>query len=130
MTDRQEALLKKADRALDTSRLILEDGDAEGAVSRAYYACFYVALAALLGYNESPRTHRGVHHRFRELVVLPGLVPADLGRTLPYAAGVRERADYEALSVTDESAAADLLADAERFVAVVRALVDGSEKGS
>ena len=127
MTDRQGALLRKADRALETSRLILDDGDAEGAVSRAYYACFYVAQAALLRHGESPRTHRGVHHRFRELVV-PGLVPADLGHTLPYAAGVRERADYEALSVTDESAAADLLADAERFVTVVRELVAESEE--
>ena len=126
MTDRQAALLQKADRALETARLALDDGDAEGSVSRAYYACFYVALAVLLGHGESPRTHRGVHHRFRELVVLPGLVPAELGRTLPYAAGVRERADYEALSVTDESAAADLLGDAERFVAVVCELVNGA----
>ncbi|WP_420456906.1 HEPN domain-containing protein [Rubrivirga sp.] len=127
MTDQQTRLVEKARRALSTARLVLDDGDVEGALNRAYYACFYVAQALLLTYGEEPRTHRGVHHRFRERAVLPGLVPAELGRTLPYAASLRERADYEAVTVTDTAGAADLLADAHTFVDAVLRVLEKAE---
>lgn len=124
MTDLQQAHFRRAERALETARLVLDDGDTAAAANRAYYACFYAAQAILLDYGEEPRTHRGIHHRFRERAVLTGLVPPELGRTLPYAASIRERSDYEALAVTDTAAAEDLLADAHIFVDAVRGVIN------
>jgi uncharacterized protein (UPF0332 family) len=124
MTPLQTALVEKGVRALHAARHALEDGDAEAAANRAYYACFNLARAALLGEGEQPKTHSGTHNRFALLFVATGRVPEAIARTLPHAAQIRERADYDALAVTDLRAAADLLADAERFVAAVRAVVE------
>jgi uncharacterized protein (UPF0332 family) len=49
MTPVQAALLKKAKNSLDAARLLVERGFYDFAVSRAYYAMFYVAEAFLLG---------------------------------------------------------------------------------
>ena len=57
-----EAARQKARRALRTARLSVEDGDADAAVNRAYYAAFHVASAALELAGEHPKTHKGVHN--------------------------------------------------------------------
>lgn len=119
MTAHQEALVAKAHRALASARLALDSGDAEASTNRAYYACFYMAQAALVGVGEEPKTHSGIHNRFAFHFVLDGAIPSDIARTLPHAAQVRERTDYDAFSVTDLGAAADLLADAVQFVEAV-----------
>ncbi len=125
MTELQTALVAKGERALESARRVLDSGDAELATNRAYYACFNLARAALAGEGEQPKTHSGVHNRFALLFVATGRVPEDIARTLPHAAQVRERADYDALATTDMNAAANLLADAERFVATVWEVVEG-----
>ncbi|HLT47874.1 MAG TPA: HEPN domain-containing protein [Rubricoccaceae bacterium] len=124
MTPRQIALIEKADRALEAARANLDRGDGETAVNRAYYATYYAATAALLGEGESPKTHSGTHRRSAHLFIATGRVPQEVGRTLEDAFRIRQRSDYEALGVTDLRAAADLLADAERFVAAVRAVAE------
>ncbi|MGY6216601.1 HEPN domain-containing protein [Methylolobus aquaticus] len=45
-----EQYLSKANRALASARLLLSDGDIEGACNRAYYAMFDAAQAALLAH--------------------------------------------------------------------------------
>jgi uncharacterized protein (UPF0332 family) len=127
MSPLQEALVEKAERALATARQVVGE-DPEAAVNRAYYACFYLAQAALLDVGEEPKSHAGTHNRFAFHFVATGRIPENVARTLPYAAQARERADYNALVVTDSRAAADLLADAERFVAAVRTVLgEGTE---
>ncbi len=111
MTELQTAFVEKGLRALASARLMLDDGDTEAAANRAYYACFNLACAALLGVGEQPKTHSGVHNCFALRFVATGRVPEDIARTLPHAAQLRERADYDALAVTDTHAAADLLAE-------------------
>ncbi len=41
------AYLDRAWRALDSARVLIRVDDAEAAINRAYYACFYAALGAL-----------------------------------------------------------------------------------
>ena len=123
MTAKQEELVRKAERALRSARLVLDDGDAEGAANRAYYACFFLAQAALLGRGEEPKTHSGTHSRFSLNFISEGVVPASVGSILIDAFVARQRSDYNSATVADERAAADLVADAERFVAAVRGLL-------
>jgi uncharacterized protein (UPF0332 family) len=124
MTDLQRAYLDRAERALAAAQHAVGHGDGEAAVNRAYYACFYVAQAALVGRGEEPKTHAGTHRRFAEVFVAPGAVTREVGRILPDAFRLRLQGDYDALAVTDPRAAADLLADAERFVEVVQQIVE------
>ncbi len=75
--------LAKADRALESARLLLTDGDIEGACNRAYYAMYDAAQAALLlsGAAADPaeiRTHSGLIGAFGKHLVKTGRIPADL----------------------------------------------------
>ena len=115
--------MTRAQRALRTAHLALHDGDPAAAIDRAYYAAFYVATAALLTADERPRTHAGTHRRFHLHFVRPGRLSTDLGTTLKHAFELCQRADYEAFAVFDEAAAADLLADVERFAAAVETIL-------
>ncbi len=60
MTSEQEGLLQKAYRNIRSAKLLVGDGDFDTAVSRAYYAMFYVAEALLLSkglaYSKAQRT--------------------------------------------------------------------------
>ena len=59
-----QKLLDKARRRLDAAVRDLDAGDAEGAVSRAYYAAFHAASAALASEGLSAKTHAGAHNLF------------------------------------------------------------------
>ena len=54
------AYLEKAARSLDAARVLLANGDADFAASRAYYGCFYVAESLLFDEGLSVSTHAGV----------------------------------------------------------------------
>ena len=123
MNEHAAAYMGKARDAARLARLALDEGVLDGAVSRAYYAAFYAATAALLVAGEAPRTHKGVHHRFRLLYVKSGRVPEAIGTLLPYASDMRQKADYDALTVFEARAVADLIADVERFLAAVEPLL-------
>lgn len=47
MKEHTRKLLEKAVRAINTAKLLVEHGDLDFAVSRAYYAMFYTACALL-----------------------------------------------------------------------------------
>lgn len=96
--------------------------DPAAAVAAAYYAALYAARAALSEREEHARTHRGTWHRFRETFVLPGTFDEGLYQRVAALQKSREAADYDAATI-DEREAADLLADAERFVEAVAHLL-------
>ncbi|MDJ1183791.1 HEPN domain-containing protein [Roseofilum casamattae] len=60
MTNEQQLLLEKARRSLQGAELLVENGLPELAVSRAYYAMFYIASAFLLSKELSFSSHSAV----------------------------------------------------------------------
>ena len=68
--------LSKAERALVGAHTLLRSGDSEGACSRAYYAMFDGARAALMvsgeGTGNAMRTHRGLIAAFGQNLVRTG----------------------------------------------------------
>ncbi len=101
--------LAKAHRALASARLLLADGDREGACNRAYYAMFDAAHAALL-HHQSPvnpaetRTHSGLIAAFGKHLVKSGTIAAALGRSLNHIERIRLLADYTGEPVESERA--------------------------
>jgi uncharacterized protein len=53
-----ESLLKRADRYLLSSALLIKEGDYESSISRTYYAMFFAAQAVLLERNLSYSSHK------------------------------------------------------------------------
>jgi uncharacterized protein (UPF0332 family) len=115
-----EDLQKKAERALVSARLLLENGDIDGACNRAYYAMFDAARAALLAANapttpEIAKTHSGLITAFSLHLVKSGQVPVEFGKSLNRVADIRLVADYTGDQV-DAAMAAWAVGEAERFV--------------
>ena len=112
---------RKAIRSLSAARPLLENGYADEASSRAYYAMSDAARAAL-AVAEAPveaevaRTHGGLMSAFAHYLVRPGMVSPEIGRTLAQAQHIRLVADYK-----DDPVSA---ADAARVVEWAAAFID------
>lgn len=123
-----KAYLAKAAVALSGARLLLRAGDADGACSRAYYAMFDAAHAALfaLGGEEltAPiKTHNGLIALFGQRIVLAGHVGAEHGEALNKAQRFRQIADYSGDPVPLENAAW-AVDQAEALIAAIKAKFD------
>ena len=120
------ALMAKAARAVVSARVLLEQGDVDGACNRAYYAMFDAAQAALLmsgvpAPDATGTTHRGLINVFSAYLVKDGPVSKELGRQLKRAEEMRLIADYNAESVTLADASG-LVVNAEGFVTAMQGL--------
>ena len=104
MTDARQALLEKARRAIRSAHLLRADGDYDSAVSRAYYAMFYVAEALLLSKGLAFSKHSAVISAFGREFAKTGQVPEQFHRYLVDAQEARNISDYQAVShITDEA---------------------------
>lgn len=74
MKEEIRPLIEKARRSLQVARHLFEDGDYDFAASRAYYAMFYLAEAALLTRGLAFSRHSGVIAGFYNTFVRPGLL--------------------------------------------------------
>lgn len=103
---------------LAAARLLADAGFAAQAISRAYYAGFYAAEAAIGALGETRSKHAGVIAAFEQLVVRTGHVDPEAGRLLRSLFRRRGEADYGAAPAELEDAEA-ALADAGRIVELV-----------
>lgn len=120
-------LLKKAARAAESSRLLLANGDIDGACNRAYYAMFDAAHAALLagGVTLDPRDlkkHATVIGLFGKRLVNEGIVPKELGRSLNKIEDIRLLADYADADIIESETAAWAVEQATIFVDTIKNL--------
>jgi uncharacterized protein (UPF0332 family) len=117
-------LLEKAARAANSARLLLDAGDRDGACSRAYYAMFDAARAALITVGFAPedlKTHGSVIGQFGLHMVKTGLVAREVGKALNDVQEIRQLADYLPAEVPTEKAEW-AVEQAHIFVSAVNAL--------
>ena len=69
----------KADQALRTGRLNCEAGDANAAINRLYYACFYALTAQMLADGKQFVRHSAIRNALNEHLIHAGI----LARTWP-----------------------------------------------
>lgn len=104
-----EEFFHKARVALQSSELLLQSGDTDGACNRAYYAMFDAARAALLqaGIEDLSgiKSHSGLISAFSLYLVKTGKVSVDLGKSLNKVEDLRLIADYRGDEVSAERAA-------------------------
>lgn len=112
-------LLEKARRALDAARMLLAKQDPDFAASRAYYAMFYAAEAALLERGQSFSKHAGVISGFYHEFIASGELPKELHQWFHAAADDRSQGDYGFLEAFPEAEAERILKEAGDFVAQV-----------
>ena len=100
-----QALIEKARRYLRSAELLIQDGDYDSAVSRAYYAMFYVAEAALITKGMTFTSHKAVISAFGQYFVKTGIFDKRMGRDLNIIFGERQLGDYESnFSISKDNA--------------------------
>lgn len=111
---------EKALAKLEVAGELLRNGHHDDAVSRAYYAAFHAAQAALLFEGQTAETHRGVVTLFGMLLVKSGKIEARYGKKLSNLKDDRETGDYEAVSYLDEDSAQTAVREATEFCEAIR----------
>ena len=111
---RQE--LKKAEQALKAAQNLLADGLYDDAVSRAYYAVFHGARAALKIKGIETVSHKGLISQFALHLVKSGEVEEEYGDILRQIKEDRETGDYEPLVTFGADEATQLVSGAGRFL--------------
>lgn len=116
MTPEQQALLEKSQRSMDAAKNLMERGFHDFAVSRAYYAMFYIAEALLDQEGLAFSSHAAVISAFGQYLVRPGKVPAQYHRQLIDAQAQRTRADYDPQPNLSQQDAEILISQAQDFL--------------
>jgi len=124
--ERASRLWAKSQVAAQSARLLIESGDSDGTVNRAYYAVFGAARAALAAVRSSlavSKRHGTIYRRFdKHLVQERGFDPSLGRRFLSKQRRARHDADYEE-GLVDETVALAALGDMDRFLAAVAPLM-------
>ena len=89
-----QSLMQRARRSLRSARNLLDDGDHDFAMSRAYYAMFHAATAALLSLEVKRSKHSGVIAAFGQRLVKTGKFTTEHQRVLQDAFTDRSAGDY------------------------------------
>ncbi|MHB0871800.1 MAG: HEPN domain-containing protein [Chloroflexota bacterium] len=111
--------IRRAEQTVRAASSLLADGYYRDAVSRAYYAMFYAAKAAVLTEGVEANKHSAVIAAFGRLFAKTGRLPYELHRTLAGAFDARQTADYSVTRDITQKEAERRVAEAEQFVKAV-----------
>lgn len=111
-----ESLMQRAERAITSAELLLNDGDFDSSASRSYYAMFYAAEALLLTKGLKFSSHRSVISLFGKHFIKTGLFKADMGKKLSKTFEKRLLSDYSFAPHIDEEEAKEVLSWTREFV--------------
>lgn len=113
------SLMERAQRSLRSAENLIQEGDYDFAVSRAYFAMFYAAKAALLYGGIKRSRHSGIVAAFGHHLVKRGIFPAHFQKMLQEAFEDRSKSDYEGVFPSRDQSN-KRLADASELVAAVK----------
>jgi uncharacterized protein (UPF0332 family) len=113
--------LRRAHEELAAARHLAAGGFAAQAISRAYYAAFYAAEAALQRLGETRSKHSGVIAAFGQVLVKSGQIEAEAGKLLRSLFDRRSGADYGWVDPPSHQEANLAIADADHVVQAVEA---------
>lgn len=130
MKEGTEALLGKAERAIEASSVLLDSSGPEFAAGRAYYAMFYVAEALLHEHDQKFSKHSAVHAAFGKTFAKPALLDPKYHRWLLDAFDLRLQDDYEVGAIVTAQLVQEMIEQARAFLDAARRLLAESTKPS
>lgn len=118
-----DELMQRSARTFEEAQHLFDEGYYEGCISRAYYAMFYAAQAALLPVGSSAATHAGLRTLFGKHLVKDGPFPSWMGRALGNVLDARHAADYRGARHTKPEAQ-EILQTVTSFAEHIQAFLD------
>lgn len=121
--------LEGAREKLDSSKLLLENGNYKDSIGRSYYAMFSAvrAILALDGVDYSK--HAGVIAYFQKEYVKAGKFDTCYSKYLSQAFQVRNQADYEDFYIVSQKDATEQYEKADEFVKVIESYLESVGRG-
>ena len=83
------------------------------------------AEAALLKYEMTPNTHKGLQTQFGKQFVKTGTFPPKMGRNLRRIFDLRQKADYSGADLTDDTVQ-NVIERAATFVQTIESYLEGA----
>ena len=111
-----DAHIIRAEQNLKEAKILFEENSFRGAVSRAYYAFFEAAHAALITKGITAKTHSGVIIQFSLNFIKTKKIPSKFIKLFKEAEKAREEADYQFLKDFTEEEARRIINTAEDFL--------------
>lgn len=120
MRDEIEGIIHKAERSLRVAYQLLQEGDFDFAVSRAYYSIFYMTEAILLVKGLSFSKHSGVISGFNQHFIKTGIFDYKYYEMIRLAFEQRNIGDYRFLQQISDETAQKVINDAREFLEVTK----------
>jgi uncharacterized protein (UPF0332 family) len=124
-----QALLDKAARAFDAAAVLLRNGDADFAVSRAYYAYFYTAQALLSAKGQEFSSHAQVVGQYGFFFARTGALDPTFHQLLLRAFKIRQLADYQTEVEIESEVVEELIAGGRQFLTAAREYLEQLSEG-
>ena len=115
-----QALFEKASRSFAAAGRLLEAGDEDFAVSRAYYGYFYVAEALLLSKEMSFSRHGQVLAQYGLHFAKTRILDPRFHRLFDEAFSLRQVADYSTEPAPESEKVRELIEGGEAFLRAAR----------
>ncbi|MBI5825608.1 MAG: HEPN domain-containing protein [Chloroflexi bacterium] len=120
MKEESSLLLFRAEEAIESADLLLEQGYLADSISRAYYAMFYIAEALLNEKDLSFSKHGNVHGAFGEHFIKTGILDKKYHKWLLEAFSRRIASDYDAAAKFQSSSVKTMIDQAWEFLETAR----------
>jgi uncharacterized protein (UPF0332 family) len=114
---------RKARAKLASAEVLAGAGQADDAISRAYYAVFHASSALLLMDGIRSRSHSGLGNQLGLRFIAPGRLDRRWSRVLADLRGERENGDYGLGSFFDASHVREAIALAREFLDIALSVV-------
>lgn len=116
--------LDRAQDCLGEAELLLSEAHYGAAVSRAYYAMFHAATAALLHNGVERHSHQGIISAFGQTFAKTGVIDARFHRYFKESFDLRQETDYQPMFRLPEERGREVLNWAKEFVSLCRKLCE------
>ena len=117
------ANLERADHSIQAARQLVSGRYYDFAASRAYYAAFYAATAALLAEGLEFGKHSGVIASIHQRLVKTGKLETEQGKALNWLFELRGVGDYGVTRHVSHNEAEQSIQAAEGFLEAVKLLL-------
>lgn len=125
MDEQHKALSKhrfqQAKRSIASAKLLVNDGDFEGAANRTYYAVFHGMRSVLALAQKDFSKHSGVISYFRREYIKTGIFPVEASTIIGEAFDIRSDSDYDDEYDVTEDEIRDLVANVEKLLTWIEA---------
>lgn len=116
LLDELDEFYKKAERKLESSKLLYDVGDYANSVSLSYYAMLLMSKALLVKIGITTNKHFGIIKELSRTYVKTGILDKEIYKYLTKTQSIRNQSDYEAVDDISEEISREKIKQAREYI--------------